>query len=100
MADQRKFAHLAVAFSSLVVATCAVVVTVKVMSTDGISVKPHRTLDPAAVERQVLIYAQGLSRDATRVSCPIAVPAVPQNRFTCQYQSGYNTKMVQVTVTN
>ncbi|MFB7919055.1 DUF4333 domain-containing protein [Streptomyces sp. NPDC056061] len=66
-------------FSSVVVATRAVVVTVKVPSGH-----PPRLLDQEAMERQVAATAHGdsnMSRDG--VNCPTAVEAKKGNTFKC-----------------
>lgn len=97
MADQRALARLLVAVSSLIVAVCAVIVTIKVMGV--ISVKPQRVLDPAAVERQVTNELPNLQGNpASRVECPVSVVVEVNNRFSCRYYTGSGQATVIVMV--
>ncbi|MFE5796427.1 hypothetical protein ACFQ8C_28140 [Streptomyces sp. NPDC056503] len=73
------------ALSAVVVAACALTVTIKVMATDVKTAHPWRVLDQEALERQVAAYARGpmkTSRDG--VICPIAAEARPGNKFWCR----------------
>ncbi|RZS37468.1 uncharacterized protein DUF4333 [Herbihabitans rhizosphaerae] len=101
MADKRDFARLAVAFSSLVVAVCAVVVTIKVMNTDPVPIKQQRVLDQDALERQIANHVSGPKpREEPRVSCPVSVVVEPKTRFSCRVWVGSNQKTVYVMVHN
>ncbi|MER6525554.1 DUF4333 domain-containing protein [Streptomyces sp. NPDC001508] len=82
MSDQRNFARTVVALSSVVVAGCAVAVTIKVMSTDP----QPRVLDQDGLERQVMADIQGgRPGPADRLSCPASVVADKGNKFECRY---------------
>jgi hypothetical protein len=99
MADQPGFARNAVALSSLVVAVCAVVVTIKVMSTDPVPVKQQRVLDPAAVERQVIAEVVGLKPDAgAQAVCPVSVVVEKGTKFDCRVNVGASTKTLEITI--
>jgi hypothetical protein len=98
MTEQGNFARRAVAFSSLVVAICAVVVTITVISA-GISVNQQRVLDPAAVERQVAFEVGGAKQEGTvHVDCPVSVVVEKDNRFECKVSTGVTSKTVKVTI--
>jgi hypothetical protein len=90
MADQRGFVRVAVAVSSLVVAVCAVVVTVKVASSGGISVRPERVLDATALEKQVADEATSLTGSAGQVECPLSVVVAVNTTFQCRYSDRDN----------
>ncbi|HVV17968.1 MAG TPA: hypothetical protein VHF06_00940 [Pseudonocardiaceae bacterium] len=97
MADQRGFARLVIGFSSLVVAVCAVVVTVKITSTGVVSVQQPRVLDPKAVEEQVAAQVDGLQ--PALVACPVSVVVVPNTEFYCEYY-GDHPGTASVTITD
>lgn len=99
MTDQGKFARAVIALSSVVVAGCALTVTIKVMNTDTEAMYPPRLLDQEAVERQAAEVARGpknVSRDG--VECPAAMEAKEGNKFDCEVRVGYNDKTVTVEV--
>ncbi|GGV89720.1 hypothetical protein GCM10015535_44180 [Streptomyces gelaticus] len=99
MTDQGKFARAVITLSSVVVAGCALTVTIKVMNTDTEAMYPPRLLDQEAVERQAAETVRGagkMSRDG--VSCPAAMEAKKGNKFDCDVQEGFNTKTVTVEV--
>lgn len=76
MTGQGKFARTVTALSSVVVAGCALTVTVKMVNTDTEATCPPRLLDQEAVERQAVAAVRGtknMSRDG--VSCPAAMEA-------------------------
>ncbi|MEV5539649.1 DUF4333 domain-containing protein [Saccharopolyspora shandongensis] len=101
MADQRNFARNVMAVSSVVVAACAVAVTIKVLSTDIISVEQPRVLDQAALERQVSDEIRGLREEPVdRLACPASVVVKVGNEFNCRYWDGPNPKQVRVEITN
>ncbi|MFD5030178.1 DUF4333 domain-containing protein [Streptomyces sp. NPDC058405] len=98
MADQRNFARTVMAFSSIVVAGCAVAVTIKAMST-GIEVKQPRVMDQAALEQQVISDIQGRPEPTDgRLSCPASVVVEVGNKFECRFRDGDNSKFVEVKV--
>ncbi|RII08647.1 hypothetical protein DSC45_32905 [Streptomyces sp. YIM 130001] len=87
------------ALSAVVVACCAVTVTVKVVGADTQATRPPRLLDQEAVERQASAAARGsknMSRDG--VACPAAMGAEEGNKFDCTVLVGSNPKTVTVTV--
>lgn len=87
------------AISSVVVAACAVAVTIKVLSTDIITVEQPRLLDQAALERQVANHIRVLRDEPVdRVFCPASVVVEVGNQFDCRVWDGSNPKTVQVTV--
>lgn len=101
MADQRNFARTVVAVSSAVVAVCAVAVTIKVMSTDGISVKQPRVLDQAALERQVAAAATSIGlhdEGPVEVECPTSVVVEVGNQFDCNVSKGSDSMTVVVKI--
>lgn len=99
MADQRNFARTVVAVSSVVVAACAVAVTIKVMSTDIASLKPPRVLDQASLERQVSDDIRGLGDEPVNgLACPASVVVEVGNQFTCRYWDRHNPEEVQVKI--
>ncbi|MFF3256737.1 DUF4333 domain-containing protein [Actinacidiphila glaucinigra] len=95
MTDQGKFTRALIGLSSVVIAACAVVVTVVVVGTH-----PQRLLDQEAVERQVAATVQGkrnMSRDG--VFCPAAMDAKKGNTFECSMaEANGGTAFVKVTV--
>ena len=97
MAEQGNLVLRVVAFSSLVVAVCAVAVTITVIST-GISVNPQRVLDPAAVERQVAAEVRATQDDKVHVDCPVSVVVEKDNRFECKVSIVGTSKTVKVTI--
>nr|CEL13726.1 hypothetical protein [Kibdelosporangium sp. MJ126-NF4]CTQ99413.1 hypothetical protein [Kibdelosporangium sp. MJ126-NF4] len=87
------------ALSSVVVAACAVAVTVKVLSTDIASARPLRLLDQEALERQVLDEAGNLRSDRPgRVACPTSVVVEVGKKFDCRVLGGTNPKTVFVKI--
>ncbi|MEV0703673.1 DUF4333 domain-containing protein [Saccharopolyspora sp. NPDC050389] len=89
------------AVSSIVVAACAVAVTIKVLSTDIISVEQPRVLDQAALERQVSDEIRGLRDEPVdRLACPASVVVKAGNQFNCRYWDRYNPKEVLVKIVN
>lgn len=98
MADQRNFARTVMAVSSVVVAACAVAVTIKALTTGIISIEQPRVLDQEALERQVSDNVRGLRDDPIRVSCPVSVVVKVDNRFTCRARIGASVQTVRVTV--
>jgi hypothetical protein len=99
MADQRNWTRLAVAISSLIVAVCAVVLTIEVGT--SISVKPQRVLDQTALEQQVADEVRDSEpRENTRVSCPLSVVVEVDSKFECRVWVGTIGKTVRVTITS
>ncbi|MCX4866576.1 DUF4333 domain-containing protein [Streptomyces sp. NBC_00257] len=99
MTDQGKFARFLITLSAVVVAGCALTVTIKVMNTDTEALYPPRLLDQEAVELQAARAARGPknpSRDG--VECPTAMEAKKGNKFDCRVLVGYNDKTVTVEV--
>jgi hypothetical protein len=99
MAEQRSIARFAVPLSVIVVAACAVVVTITVLA-DGNSVEPPRVLDQTALEQQVAKQAQ-LDGDGTglTVLCPNSVPVVVGATFKCEIvKNGSPTAGATVTI--
>jgi hypothetical protein len=97
--DQGKFARTVIALSSVVVAGCALTVTIKMVNTDTEATYPPRLLDQEAVERQAAADVRGMknmSRDG--VSCPAAMEARKGNTFDCTVQVGPNPETVTVKV--
>jgi hypothetical protein len=89
-----------VAICSVVVAACAVTVTVKVMRTDVVTIQQERVLDEASLERQVAARIQGLQDDdpVKVVSCPASVVVKVGNQFNCSYLRGSNINNAQIEV--
>lgn len=88
-----------VAFSSLVVAACAVAVTVKVLNTDVTAARPVRVLDQSALERQVAEAVRGVREGPLgRVACPTSVVVEVGRKFDCEAWSGSNSKSVAVEI--
>ncbi|MCT2542568.1 DUF4333 domain-containing protein [Streptomyces sp. NPDC127061] len=99
MTDQGKFARFLITLSAVIVAGCALTVTIKVMNTDPEAFHPPRLLDQEAVELQAARAARGpkdVSRDG--VECPTAMEAKKGNKFECRVLVGYNDKTVTVEV--
>ncbi|MET8742431.1 DUF4333 domain-containing protein [Streptomyces sp. NPDC004728] len=99
MTDQGKFARFLISLSAVIVAGCALTVTIKVMNTDTEAFYPPRLLDQEAVERQAAVTARGPknpSRDG--VECPAAMEAKEGNEFNCKVWIDYNQKTVTVKV--
>lgn len=87
--DQRNFARTVLALSSVVVAGCAVAVTIKVMTTDTVPVAPQRVLDQTALERQVAAQVKGLGEEPVdRTDCPLSVPVEVGGEFECDVRVG------------
>lgn len=97
MADQRGFARLVVGFSSLVVAVCAVIVTIKITSTGVVSVQQERVLDPLAVQQEIADRVSGLQ--PAQVACPVSVVVKVNAEFNCEYY-GDNPGSADVTIAN
>lgn len=98
MADQRNFARTVMAISSIVVAGCAVAVTIKAMGT-GISVEQPRVMDQAALEQQVISDIRGRPEPTDgRLACPASVVVEVGNKFECRFWDGNNAKFVDVEV--
>ena len=95
MTDQRNFTRTVMAISSVVVACCAVAVTVKVLSTDTISVEQPRVLDQEALERQVTDEIQG---EVKSLACPTSVPVEVGHKFECRYWGETNPGNVEVKI--
>jgi hypothetical protein len=90
-----------VAISSVVVALCAVTVTVKVMSTDAITIEQERVLDQASLERQVAADLQGVQDDPVKVvACPASVVVKVGTKFSCSYLRRGNIQDADVEVTS
>ncbi|MGW2109855.1 DUF4333 domain-containing protein [Streptomyces sp. NPDC001948] len=101
MTDQGKFARFLISLSAVIVAGCALTVTIKVMNIDTEAFRPPRLLDQEAVERQVAVTAWGPknpSRDG--VECPAAMEAKEGNEFDCTVWIDYNEKTIKVRVTD
>ncbi len=87
------------AVSSVVVAACAVAVTIKVLSTGIISVEQPRVLDQASLERQVSDSIRGLRTDPVAgLACPASVVVKVGTKFTCRFLDGVNPNTVLVEV--
>ncbi|EWM10953.1 hypothetical protein KUTG_01257 [Kutzneria sp. 744] len=86
------------AFSAIVVAVCAVVLTVKVMSTDTVTVKPVRVLDPAAVEKQVANTVGETKNGPPRVYCPVSVVVEVGAKFECRAWGNTNPETYEVKI--
>ncbi|MFD6194521.1 DUF4333 domain-containing protein [Streptomyces sp. NPDC060275] len=94
MTDQRSSARRIMAASSVVVAVCAVIVTIKVMNTDLTDVPPDPVvLDPVAVEQAVKAH---IGQQTDRVSCPVYLVAEADNTFSCTYWVEDIPKTVEV----
>jgi len=80
VADQGKSTRAVVALSSVVVAVCAIVVTVDLTS----AADPPRVLDQESVERQASAAVRG-SKSTGRdgVACPTSIQARKGTRFEC-----------------
>ena len=99
MAEQRNFPRTVVAFSAFVVAVCAVVLTIKGMSTGFVSGKQQRVLDPEAVTKLVSNEAGSAKEGATlKVSCPVSVVVEVGSKFECRADTGINTEYFQITI--
>ena len=93
--------RIAVPVAAIVVAVCAVVVTIKVLA-GGIQVQQQRVLDPAAVAQQVadqaILGGQGTNLKA---ACPVSIPVVPDSKFRCALlKDGSHSGDVTVTILN
>lgn len=89
------------ALSSAVVAACALVVTVKVMTLGPVSVEPPRVLDQTALEKQVATQAaQVRSVPDARVVCPLSVVVKVGTEFDCRVYGGTNPETVFVKITS
>ncbi|MEO3868236.1 DUF4333 domain-containing protein [Nonomuraea sp. B12E4] len=93
MADQRNFARIVVAVSSVVVAACAVAVTIKAMNTDVVPVQ--RVLDQEALERQVI---DQVGEPGSQLTCPASIVVEVGNQFECRLWRAPNKRVVRVTV--
>ncbi|MGW4433381.1 DUF4333 domain-containing protein [Streptomyces tendae] len=83
MTDQRSSARRIMAASSMVVAACAVIVTIKVLNTDPTDVPPDPVvLDPIAVQQTVKAR---IGPKTDRVSCPVYLVAEDDRTFSCTY---------------
>ncbi|MEV0011279.1 DUF4333 domain-containing protein [Streptomyces sp. NPDC051840] len=83
--ENRRFPR-SVAFCSFVVAACAVVVTVKVLTFDTVRVEsppPPRVLDQTALEEQVRTYANSMEPSDAPVLCPLSVVVTKGAEFEC-----------------
>lgn len=100
VADQGNLARVVVAISSVVVAACAVAVTVKVLSADDVvTIRQERVLDQTAVQQAVAADIQGLREEPVRVlSCPGSVVVKAGTKFTCKYLRGNMVKDAEVEV--
>jgi hypothetical protein len=99
MAEQRNLARTVVAFSAFVVAVCAVVLTIKGLSTGFASGKQQRVLDPEAVTKLVTNEADPAKEGATlRVSCPVSIVVEVGSKFECRADNGINTEYFQITI--
>ncbi|MFE9614047.1 DUF4333 domain-containing protein [Streptomyces sp. NPDC006012] len=99
MTDQRSFARTVMALSSVVIAVCAVVVTVYVTTLDPVPVEPPRVLDQAALEKQVAGAAGGLKKTPwARVDCPLSIVVKDGTEFDCTVYGDTNPKRVTVEI--
>jgi hypothetical protein len=97
MTDQRSLARFLAALSSAVVAVCAVVVTVKVMTLGPVSVEPPRVLDRTALEKVVAGQAGGLkNKPWARGECPLSIVVEKGTEFDCRVHGGTNPETVHV----
>ena len=95
MADQRNFARTVMAFSSAVVAVCAVTLTIKVLTMDALPVEATRVLDQDALERQV---AEEVDGEVDSVACPVSVVVAVGAEFDCRVWAGSNPTTVFVKI--
>ncbi|MFI6965780.1 DUF4333 domain-containing protein [Streptomyces sp. NPDC050255] len=80
MTEQGKLTRALIGLSAVVIAVCAVIVTVKVASAP-----PQRhLLDQEAVERQASAAARSGKTTRDGVSCPAAIEARKGNKFECE----------------
>jgi uncharacterized protein DUF4333 len=102
MADQGNLAGAVTAISSVVVAICAVTVTLKVMTTDDVvTIKQERVLDQAAVQQAVATEIQGISDEPVKVLfCPGSVVVREGVTSQCSYMRRNIVKDVTVRVTD
>ncbi|MFE9207233.1 DUF4333 domain-containing protein [Micromonospora sp. NPDC007230] len=102
MADQGNLARAVVAISSVVVAACAVAVTVKVLSADDVvTIRQERVLNQAAVQQAVAANIQGIRDEPVKVlSCPGSVVVKAGTTFTCTYMVGNHVADAEVEVVN
>lgn len=99
VANQRNFARTVMAVSSVVVAVCAVAVTIKVMSSDIVSVEQPRVLDQAALERQVTDEIRSIEGGPVEaLACPTSVVVEVGNQVECRYWGDPNPGDVRVEV--
>lgn len=99
MSDQQSFTRIVSAASSVVIAVCAVVVTVKVAGADLDPADPPRVLDQAALEQQVANRLQGVREEPVgRVTCPGSVQVVVGNKFDCESWDYLRSAKVQVEI--
>lgn len=99
MAEQRNFPHTVVAFSAFAVAVCAVVLTIKGISTGFVSGQQQRVLDPEAVTKLVSNEAGPVREGTTiEVSCPVSVVVEAGSKFECRADTDMTTKYFQVTI--
>jgi hypothetical protein len=93
--EQGKFARALIGLSPVVVAVCAVVVTVKVVGTH-----PQRPrLDQEAVERQASATVRSGKTSRDGVVCPTAIEAKKGNKFECDvYVAPGQSEMVKAEV--
>jgi hypothetical protein len=101
MAEQRNLARLAVPLSAVVVAVCAVAVTIKVFA-GGLPLQQQRVLDPTALAQQVADQAQlGGQGTGLKADCPVSVTVVPGAKFECDLlKNGSSVGHSTVTILN
>jgi hypothetical protein len=101
MAEQRDLPRTVVAFSAVVVAVCAVVLTIKGVSGGFVSGKQQRVLDPEAVTKLVSNEAGPAREGVTRqVSCPVSVVVEVGSKFDCRADTGGSTEYFRITITD
>lgn len=94
MADQGKTPFAVLALSSVVVAACALTMTIKVVGTDA-----PRLLDPDTVARTAAAAARGQDKATPDgVTCPAAVEAEKGATFTCVVSTEQNPTGVAVDI--
>ncbi|MFG2426910.1 DUF4333 domain-containing protein [Streptomyces sp. NPDC048590] len=100
MTDQRNFSGSVVAFCSFVVAVCAVLVAVKVMSPVQVETPaPPRVLDQTALEKQVAgAVSQWKSNPNALVLCPLSVVVEKGTEFTCTVHDDEGPRQASVTI--
>ncbi|MEU2930793.1 DUF4333 domain-containing protein [Streptomyces sp. NPDC007251] len=94
MSDQGKTLRAILALSSIVVAACALTVTIKV-----VAIGEPRLLDPDTVARTAAAAARGQDQATTDgVTCPAAIEARKGATFTCVVSTKQNPTGLAVDV--